>query len=294
MAAPAADAGAIKHVFVIAMENRDASTIYGKNADTPYITSLMAQYARAANFKDELAPAVPSEPHYVYMEAGTATFPDVTFATDDDPSASNSTASRLHLTTQLAAKKLTWMSYDENVGAATGACPIVSSGFYAAKHNPFVFFQDVSGSPPATSAVRCVNHMRHFSQLATDLKDNAIADYVFITPNLCDDMHGAKGCNVADETQAGDAWLSEHLPPILSWATANAGVIIITWDEPLHTTEPPFIVVGPGVKPGYASPVRINHGSMLKSVERIFGLPFLATVAHDSDLADFFEPGAYP
>src|SRR5215471_3458388 len=59
---------AIKFVFVIAMENHDASQIYGNTSSAPYINNtLLPAYAHATNFNDELASSIPSEPHYVWM-----------------------------------------------------------------------------------------------------------------------------------------------------------------------------------------------------------------------------------
>jgi len=63
----------IKHVFVIAMENHAASSIYGNTTSAPYIQTLVASYGHATNFIDKL-PTLPSEPHYVWMEAGTNAF----------------------------------------------------------------------------------------------------------------------------------------------------------------------------------------------------------------------------
>src|SRR5882724_7243541 len=86
-----AEAGAIKHVFVIAMENRDADVIYSDAHRTPYIhDTLLPNYAHATNFVDEL-PGLDSEPHYIWMEAGTNRFEDHIFGTDHDPIASHNT-----------------------------------------------------------------------------------------------------------------------------------------------------------------------------------------------------------
>ena len=55
-AVPAARAGVIQHVFVIAMENHDGTQIYGNTTDAPYINNtLIPNYAHATNFNDELA-----------------------------------------------------------------------------------------------------------------------------------------------------------------------------------------------------------------------------------------------
>jgi phosphatidylinositol-3-phosphatase len=286
----------IEHVFVVAMENTDAAQIYGNSARAPYINSaLLPNYAAASNFTDEL-PLLPSEPHYVWMEAGTNVFFDHTFGTDSAPSGSNSTASTAHLVAQIqgAGSGLSWMSYQEGLDSATGACPVAGSGFYAPKHDPFVFFQDVSGSPPSASNAYCAAHHKPLDSLAADLASRTVASYNFITPNLCHDMHGASGCPSGDRVRAGDDWLSANLQPLIAFADANAGVVFIAWDEGELTLKPPFLVVGPGVKKGYTSSIGYNHSSMIKSVERILQLPILPSVSGANDFADFFVAGGFP
>jgi hypothetical protein len=287
----------IQHVFVIAMENHDARTIIGKKTRAVYINSaLIPIAAQATNFADELPLSVPSEPHYLWMEAGTNEFPDHKFLTDGDPSPANSTKSTEHLVTQIKDVKtgVTWMTYQEGQDSNTGACPIVSRGFYAAKHNPFVFFQDVSGNPPSKTNGYCAAHSRPLSLLAKDLDANTVESYVFITPNLCNDMHGAFGCPLGNPIKLGDDWLRSNLPKLIAWAAKHAGVIFLTWDEGEDTRTMPFLAIGPGVKPGHSGKVAYNHGSVVKSVEEIFNLPVLPAVAKNNDLADLFKPGAFP
>ncbi|HXX66287.1 MAG TPA: alkaline phosphatase family protein [Polyangiaceae bacterium] len=294
----AADAVAvIRHVVVIAMENADASMIYGNVAEAPYINgTLIPRYAVSTTFYDSLPLELPSEPHYVWMEAGTNSFSDHTFTDDDDPSPANCTADTNHLTTQIQNAKngLTWRTYQEGLDASTGACPIYSSGLYAPKHNPFVFFQDVVGNPPSASSRVCVAHHRPYDVFAKDLKNGDVASYTFITPNLCHDMHGASGCRDTSWVRQGDDWLSTELPRIIEYVDSHAGVIFVEWDEGAATALMPFIAIGPGVKVGYASRVRYGHGSVLKSIEAILGLPALARVAGERDLSDLFRAGQYP
>jgi len=288
----------IKHVFVIAMENEAAAAIYG-SASAPYINSLLPAAARANAFADPLPDAIPSEPHYVWMEAGTNHFSDATFTTDADPSASNSTASTAHLAAQMdaASPPVSWLSYQEGLNASTGACPVRSSGSYVAKHDPYVFFQDIAGNPPSPSNALCAAHHRAYTPaaLAQDLQAGTAAQYTFITPNVCHDMHGATGCPGSDDIRSGDDWLAAALPPLIAYANANDGVIFIVWDEPVGGSSLiPFVAIGPQVKPGYASAVRFTHSSLTKTVEEIFGLPILPTVASSSDLSDLFQPGTLP
>ena len=48
------------------------------------------------------------------------------------------------------------------------------------------------------------------------------------------------------------------------------------------------------VKPGYTSTVAFTHSSLVKTIEEIFGLPILSTVASANDFADLFQPGTLP
>ena len=234
------------------------------------------------------------------MEAGTNRFADHTFNADADPIAAhrtNNTGSKDHLVSQMKAANVSWMTYQEGLDPKyTGACPIVSSGhtFYAAKHNPFVFFEDISGDPPSSNNAECISHTKPYAELRRDINKNLVSSYVFITPNLCNDMHGALGCKTRDTVKRGDDWLKVELPAITKWANKNHGVIFITWDEGDETNKMPFIAAGFGVKAGYAGNVPYNHGSILKSIEMIFGLPLLRTVVEDNDLSDLFRKGMFP
>jgi hypothetical protein len=286
----------IKYVFVITMENHAATQIYG-SVDAPYINNtLIPQYGRATNYVDNLASTVPSEPHYIWMEAGTNAFSDRTFTGDTNPSATNSTASTAHLSTQIrnATNGVTWMSYQEGMNSTTGTCPIFGSGFYAPKHDPFVFFRDVSGTTPSSTNSYCSSHHKPFSSLAADLSAKTVANYNFITPNLCNDMHGATGCPDSNTVRSGDTWLKANLPALISFANANAGVIFIAWDEPETSGTMPFLVIGPNVKPNFANTTTLSHSSLLKSVEKILGLPVQSNVSTANDFVGFFNTGTYP
>jgi hypothetical protein len=294
-AVPAAAEPVIKHVIVIPFENKDAQDVYDNPQSAPYINKvLLPKYAHAGNFVDPLPVETVSEPHYLWMEAGTNAFPDHTFPDDASISAERSTASTAHLATQLTTAKVSWMSYQEDMGPATGACPIMSAGRYAARHNPFVFFHDVAGNPPDPNNAFCAAHHRPYSRFTADLKAGQLASYVFITPNTCHDMHDGDCPEGKDRLRNGDNWLKQQLPPMIKWAEQNAAVIFIVWDEGDVTNYLPFIAVGPGVKEDYESRVKFNHGSVLKTVEKVFGLPVLPTVKDANDFADLFKPGQYP
>jgi len=286
--------GKLKRVIVIAMENHDPEEIYGDAVNAPYFHELASKYARAANFDDELPLEVPSEGHYVWMEAGTHQFSDATFLDDAWPSPSVSTGSTKHLVTQIKnAKGLSWMSYQEGMTAESGACPVEDSGFYVPKHNPFVFFRDVSGDPPSKDNAYCAAHHKPYSALEQDMKGE-LASYVFITPDECHDMHWQRGCPDENPVRTGDRWLKQELPRLIEYADTHESVILISFDEGATTLKLPFLVVGNAAKPGYVGTEHYTHSSQLKTVELILGLPVLATVAQANDLSDLFKPGVMP
>ena len=299
----------IPYVFVISMENQDAAGalgVYGSSSATYINTTLRTQYAFASSYGDVLGPLVPSEPHYIWLEGGTNAFGDHTFTGDGDPSMTNSTNDTNHLVAQLrtAGNVKTWRSYQEGLNGSTGACPINSSGTYAAKHNPFVFFQDISGNPPSMTNADCVAHHRVYTPASfqTALTALDVANYNFITPNLCNDMHGSSACSNGCTSGftgaacigAGDAWLAANVPPLIAFMNAHGGVLFIVWDEPALSSTVPFLVVGPNVKPGYASSVAYSHSSYLKSLERILGVPVSSRVTTANDFSDFFTAGRFP
>ena len=297
-ATPDASPTPSRTIFVIPMENESASSIYGDTTNAPYINgTLIPMAAYATMFTDELPSSVPSEPHYIWMEAGTNTFSDTTFLTDSNASASNSTSSTAHLVTQLKTANIGWMSYQE--GMTSGTCPIssISGSFYAAKHDPFVFFQDVSGNPPSSSNTYCKAHHKPYSSFASDLAAGAMPPFVFITPDLCHDMHGASGCPSGTSTsaniQAGDTWLSNELPRILAYANAHDSVVYVVWDEGSNNQTIPFLALGPHVKTG-ASSTAYTHSSQLKSIEEQLGVPVLSTVTSAQDFTGMFQAGQFP
>jgi len=274
----------IRTVFVILMENHDWSAIAG-NPLAPYINgTLLSQASYATRY---FGVRHPSEPNYLWLEGGT----DYGIADDDDP-ASHHLPNRDHLVSLLDQAGISWKTYQEGISGTD--CPLQSHDLYAAKHNPFVFFDDVTDRLNAHSS-NCISHMRPLTELATDLTTGAVARYVFITPDLCNDMHGAPACGNADPIHAGDAWLAQWVPRLqASPAYANAAVVI-TWDENEGGNAPVgFIVLSPLAKGnGYSNAVAYTHSSLLRSLQEIFGVgPFLCDAANATSLSDLFR--SYP
>src|SRR6266702_514083 len=244
----------IRTVFIILMENKNWLQIAGSSS-APYINNTLLPMASHAALYFNPPLVHPSLPNYLWLEAGT------NFGIfNDDPPSANHQSTTSHLVTLLQKSGISWKTYQENVSG--GDCPLVSSGLYAVKHNPFVYFDDVTDGSNATSA-HCIAHVRPYSQFESDLQQNQVARYNFITPNLCHDMHD---CSVA----TGDAWLSTEVPKILGSAAYQHGVLFLTFDES-ETGDGPIalIALSPFARPGYSNTLSYTHSSTLRTLQQI-------------------------
>jgi hypothetical protein len=121
--------------------------------------------------------------------------------------------------------------------AAGGTRPIEDQ--YAAKHNPFVYFRSLLDSGACYQHVVPLN----VHTLPEDLRaPETTPNYVFITPNLCDDGHDVpcKEPRSPKTQQAENAFLARWIPMIVrSPAFRQDGLLIVTFDEasPASTSE---------------------------------------------------------
>ncbi len=282
----------IQTVFVITMENHSWSSI-GGSASAPYINGTLSSIAaRAGNY---LTPPDlhPSEPNYIWLEAGSNLG-----ITNDKPPANNHKSTTAHLTTQLEAAGISWKAYAEDIPGTD--CPLEDVDLFSPKHTPQLFFDDVTDTNDAASQ-HCIDHVRPYSELSGDLASNDVARYNFITPNLCNDMHGeilGITCNIAvtDTIELGDTFLSQAIPMIMgSAAYQNGGLIVVWWDEGDESLSGasdgplPFFVISEHAKAGYTGMQAYTHSSTLRSIQEIFGVqPFLGDAANATNLSDLF------
>jgi phospholipase C len=273
----------LQTVFLILMENTDWAEIKD-HPQAPYINTQLLPFASHA--EQYYSPGVsPSLPNYLWLEAGEA------FGiTDDAPPHVHHQHTTAHLVTRLAQAGLSWTSYQEDISGTE--CPLIATGLYRPKHNPMVYFDDVTDTNNPHSSY-CIAHVRPYHELARDLARNAVAHYNFITPNLCHDMHDC-------DLRTGDTWLAHEVPKILaSQALQSGGALFITWDEGSphvfslwRRRQRPIgmIVLSPYAKgQGYANTIPYTHSSTLRTIQRVFGVtPFLGDAAHATDLSDLF------
>jgi phospholipase C len=272
--APAAPAGIVPnfaHIFVIVMENKESGSVMG-SGDAPYINGLARRYGSAANYYGVSHPSLPN-----YLELiGGSTFGINSDCTDCFVNARN-------LTDQLESAHKSWKAYMEGMPSP---CYVGDAGDYAQKHDPFVYFDDIRTNP-----ARCANVVP-LSNFGSDLAANALPDFVWITPNLCHDMHD---CDV----NAGDSWLAGFLPQILTSPAWQSSVLFLLWDEGSSSAgccqiaaggHVPMLVLSPLVRPGFVSHVSYDHASVLLTIEDSWGLGRLGDAACSctNPLADFF------
>ncbi len=278
-----------KEGFLILMENTDWSSIKG-SASAPYINHTLLPIASRAEQYYNPPNNHPSLPNYLWLEAGT----NFGILSDNDPSQSSQGTSS-HLVNLLEAAGISWKTYQEDEGSSAyngTDCPFGNEGnFYDVNHNPFVYFDDITGSLNP-SAPRCLQHVRPYSEFLTDLANNTVPRYNFIVPDLCHDMHENISCSQSNRVLFGDTWLSTEVPKILaSQAYLNNGALFITWDEGASGDGPiGMIVLSPKAKGGgYANTIPYDHSSTLRTVEEIFGVsPLLGGAANATDLRDLF------
>jgi phosphatidylinositol-3-phosphatase len=276
----------IRTVFIILMENHnwtgDGNLDIKGNPAAPYINKTLIPMGSHAEQYFNPPNNHPSLPNYLWLEAGT------NFGIyDDGPPSQHPLSSKLHLVTLLKKANISWKAYLENI---TGkVCPLTDSGEYAVRHEPFAYFDDVSDHQNPKSKY-CIAHLRPYGELASDLKNGTVARYNWITPNLCDDMHDS--CNGRNPIAQGDTWLAHNVPAILKSAVfKKGGAMFIVWDEADRGDGPiPMIVLSPFAKGhGYSNQIHYTHGSMLRTMEEIFGVkPLLRDAAKEKDLSKMF------
>jgi phosphatidylinositol-3-phosphatase len=333
-------AGTVKKVFVIAMENHNwtqpstqtsPQQIF-QNPATPFINSLVNgtsgisdQVAYANGYINSGIGVHPSEPNYIWAEAGT----NFGVTSDADPysmtcSPQTVQSTTQHLSTFLTINKKAWKSYQEDTDVDTTNTPLPAGSWtvplfshsgtfapgvnaynytnqfnYAAKHNPMVFFQDTNGGCNTTASNPLRLNYAPLQQLALDLANNTVADYNWITPNQYNDQHttlangygqypNSGGTADSARIAQGDNFLARIVPLIMtSDAYQDHGLIVLWWDESEG-----------GDDPSRTLPFIIISGDAHKNVN---GMPYSNTIqySHSSFLRTMQEifnvdPPRYP
>ena len=235
---PGSTGGPAEPLIIIVMENKHYTDIVGNSSAAPYIQSLIARGTLFTNY--QAGPG--SLPDYLAMTSGLT----------------GSTSASNNIFNQLQTKGVSWGEYEESMPSVCYKGG--DTGSYKKGHNPAVYYNDITSSSSA-----CANVVPYSSFDPSHLRA-----FSYVVPNLTDDMHD--GSSRTAEIQAGDAWLSAHVPAML-----NAGAeVILTWDEGSSSDEHvATIAVGGTAAVGATDAHAYTHPGLLAGLENVWGLPRL-------------------
>jgi phosphatidylinositol-3-phosphatase len=244
--------------MLVVLENRDYGSVVG-SSDSPYTNRLIRNGGLATS---AYAQTHPSLPNYLTLISGS------TYGITND--CTDCTATGPNLADQLEGQGRTWRAY---MGSMPGPCfKGASDGGYALKHDPFLYFPQIRDD-----ANRC-RQVVPLDGMIADLNSAAPPDFVFAVPNSCDNGHDCGNDRV-------DQWLANTMPSVLNSAWYRAGgIVIVTWDEATSSERCcngadgghiATVVLSQSTPPGSRSDTAVDTAGILRTVETIYGLPYL-------------------
>lgn len=252
------------------LENAGYENVIGSE-NAPYLNQTLLP--QATLYANSFAVTHPSLPNYLALFAGSTFGVTNDQCLDGDPPNGPFTAPNLYSELQTTGR--TALAYMEDLPFAgyTGC----EAGLYVQRHNPFLYFTNV---PPAASVV----YDGPYSS------DASWPNLVFISPNLIDDMHN--GPTVAQRVMNGDRWLSQHLPPLITYAREQNGLIILTMDEnePADDQHIPTILAGDRIPGGQVFSQSITHYNVTKTITANFGAEDLGESKNLAPLVPLPQP----
>jgi hypothetical protein len=271
--------GTYSKVMIIVEENKEDSQVIGGH-HAPYLKTLSQQFGQATQMDAGYPTTCPSLAAYILVTSG-----DTHGICDDDaPSAHQLTADNVFR--QVAATGQQWRMYAESMPA--NCFPTNSDdGHYLVRHAPAPYY--------VTERARCRQWdvpmgTTTSGALHDDVAAGRLPALSFVTPNACDDMHGAQDCS-DNLVAAGDAWLSRWMRQIMAGPDYRAGrlVVVVTWDEGSHKSNHiPTLVISPTTQ-HLRSGTAWNHCSTLRTTEELLHLPLLACAASARSMTSAFR-----
>jgi hypothetical protein len=268
-----------REVLVIVEENHAYDQIVG-DPHAPYLNELARTYGTATRLDAGYPVGCPSLAAYLLLTSGD------THGVCDDRGPAAHPLPGASVFSQVTAAGRQWRAYAEG---APGPCALGNSrdGRYLVRHVPAAYYLDVRsdcrrwavplGSPRAGA-------------LHDDIAAGALPAFGFVTPEACNDMHGAPVCS-GDLVGAGDRWLRTWIPQILAGPDYRSGrlTVIITWDEGNSSDNHiPTIVISPTTR-HITSAARYTHCSTLRTVETLLRLPLLGCATTAPSMAASFR-----
>jgi hypothetical protein len=255
-----------EHVVLIVLENQDYSKVIG-SSKMPNLNDLAKSNVLLSDY---YAVRHPSLPNYIALMSGN-TQGITSDCTDCFVKAPN-------LADKIDAGGRTWKAYLEDLPSP---CYVGDRDPYVQKHNPLVYFDSIRQNPE-----RCQKGIVPLPQLQTDLAANALPNFAFVMPNLCNSGHDCSR-TVADD------WVKTTVEQLqASPALGKKYLIAIVYDEASDSDTASCcglggeggghiaaVLISPLAKPGFTDDTQYSHYSLLKTILRAWNLPDLGKTA---------------
>jgi hypothetical protein len=259
------------HVIVVMEENYSYKTIIG-NSLAPCLNALAKDTSITANMTLATAIMHPSEPNYLDLFSGT----NHGVVTDLSGPAPNAPFNDCNLGSSIIQAGKTFIGYSEDqpsVGWYQG-----DAGNYYTKHCPWINWIGY-GVPAPYDSVPIASDLPMFP-LGTYFPDSNhysnLPTMTWVIPNSVDDMHDGTAPTAIPN---GDNWFKKNMMPLVRWVAnpANNAVMIVIWDEDDYASGSPsnhipLFIVG-GIVKGGSYGQAVNHYSVLRMMEEMYGLP---------------------
>jgi phosphatidylinositol-3-phosphatase len=288
----AGTAPTIQHVILVMLENRSYKQVIGSSS-APFQTSLAANCGVATAM---FGATHTSAANYLALSAGE-------YPASSPPgcgSIGKCADSGQSLYTQLDAAGLTWKAYEE---AMPTACDSASSGNYKIGHNPVIFYTSISSTECQSDDVPVADLTAQAGAFWTDLQAGTLPSFSWVTPDLAND--GENTCGGSCALSAADTWLKNFTAIVQASPEYQAGntLLLVTYDEgtgadtvtgedctnealdmPVSqgtsahqdSCHVPFLVVYPYTPSGDSDGTFLDHYSVTRTIEDVFGLSYLA------------------
>ena len=211
------------HIVILMLENHSDQSIIG-NPAAPVLTQYARRYAYASDFYGVTHPSLPN---YVAITSGSTWF-----SNSDDPT---QRFNHWNIVDELEMHHISWKAYMQGMpspGFADNFYPAdEKTALYVIRHDPFMLYDDIREDPKRRANVVPLE------QLTSDLRRGRLARFVWISPDVCKDMHGTpeEPCPYSRDAAlrtSGDDFVKAWVPQLLaSKAWTKRSVIFILTDE---------------------------------------------------------------
>lgn len=219
---------AFDHVVIIMLENHSDKSIIGDPA-APTLTRYANLYGYASNYYGVTHPSLPN---YLAITSGNNWY-----SNSDDPT---QRFDHRNIVDEMEARHVSWKAYMQGLpsaGYGGNFYPSEANATYVIRHDPFMLYDDVRNNARRRAKVVPL------TQLSTDIEKGSLPRFMWISPDVCSDMHGTpeEPCPYSKDARlrrTGDDFVALWVPRLMrarDWTPHS--VIFILTDETTFTGE---------------------------------------------------------